>query len=84
MIHPNPEIESIVANATELSKSLSHEYVTLEHLLYAIVGHKPFGDLLGKYGADLGGLKADIVNYLQNQTYMVNEFTSTPKKNTGA
>ena len=46
MIQPNPEIEVVIANATELAKKFNHEYVTLEHLAHGLVCYKPFHDLL--------------------------------------
>ena len=33
----NPEIEDVIASATELAKKYNHSYVTIEHLAYGLV-----------------------------------------------
>ena len=83
MIQHNPEIEVVIANATDLAKKYNHEYVTVEHLAHGLLTYKPFNDLLYSYGCDVGGIIADIENYLQRQSYMVNaDFDTVPKKTT--
>ena len=81
MIQHNPEIEQVILNATEISKRLSHEYVTIEHLAYGLVIYKPFNDLLLSFGVDVNALIADLEDYLQKQTYIVNNDNDhAPKK----
>ena len=81
MINPNPEIELIIANATEAAKEYNHEYVTLEHLAYGLVTFKPWNDLLLAFGVDIKGLVNDLKDYLQRQTYIVSEAEdNVPKK----
>jgi ATP-dependent Clp protease ATP-binding subunit ClpA len=83
MIHHNPEIEIIIANATDIAKKYNHEYVTLEHLAHGLVSFKPFNDLLVSYGADADSLLADIEEYLGKQTYIASgdlESAKDPKK----
>ncbi len=63
MIQANPEIELIINAAGENAKKHKHEYVTLEHLLYAIVNYKPFGDLLRNFGVEVDNLLQDIDIY---------------------
>jgi len=70
MMNHNPEIEVIIASATDLAKKLNHEYVTLEHLAHGLVCYKPFYDLLNTFGADTNALLTDIEDYLTKQTYM--------------
>jgi ATP-dependent Clp protease ATP-binding subunit ClpA len=72
MINHNPEIEVVVANATDLAKKYNHEYVTLEHLAHGLVSFKPFSDLLTAFGADTIGLLTDLEDYLDRQTYIAN------------
>ena len=60
MINANPEIELIINAAGENAKRHNHEYVTVEHLLYAMVNYRPFHDLLIKFGVPLDELIADI------------------------
>ena len=84
MIQPNPEIEMIIKSATEQTKNLNHEYVTLEHLLKALVTHQPFTDLLSWYGVDVDGLVRDLDEYLASQTFLVSSAPDTEPKKTHA
>ena len=80
-IHHNPEIEIIIANATELAQKHNHEYVTLEHLAHGLVSFKPFNKLLIEFGADATSLLNDIEDYITSQTYLVNSVEGeAPKK----
>ena len=81
MIQHNPEIEIVVANATELAKNYNHEYVTLEHLAHGLMTFKPWHDLMTAFGTDVDGLIADLENYLKKQTYLDSqEEDPVPKK----
>jgi ATP-dependent Clp protease ATP-binding subunit ClpA len=79
----NPEIEDIIANATEMAKKYSHAYVTIEHLAYGLVIYKPFYDLLDSYGVDVNGLIRDLDEYISKQTYLENLADNIPKKTHG-
>ena len=70
MIQYTPDIEVVIANASDLAKKYNHEYVTLEHLAHGLVSFKPFNDLLFSFGADTDGLLSDLEDYLQKQTYL--------------
>ena len=83
MIHHNPEIEVVIANATDVAKSYNHEYVTLEHLAHGMLTYKPFNELLTAYGADVVSLISDLEDYLQKQTYIATTDDITPKKTHG-
>ena len=81
MIQHNPEIEVVIANATDIAKKYNHEYVTLEHLTHGLMTFKPFNDLMTAFGVDTVGLLNDIEDYLNKQTYLVsNEADCVPKK----
>ena len=73
MIQPNPEIEVIIANATELAKNYNHEYVTLEHLLHGLMSYKPWNELVSAFGVDTVSFVADVEEYLKRQTYIVSK-----------
>lgn len=76
MIDYTPEIESIIKNASDLAKNMGHEYVTLEHLLHAMVTADNFRELLVEYGQMkrlddnyLDQLDHEVIDYLrQNGT----------------
>ena len=81
MINHNPEIEVIIANATDLSKKFNHEYVTLEHLAHGLISFKPFYDLITQFGVDADAFLSDLEDYLQKQTYISSvEDSNVPKK----
>lgn len=82
MINHNPEIEVIIANATELAKQYNHEYVTLEHLAHGLVSYKPFYQLLSSFGADVDALIHDLEDYLQKQSYIIEENANADPKKT--
>lgn len=84
MIQTNPEIEVIVAAASENAKVLSHEYVTIEHLLHAMIQHEPFGEVLSKFGADVAGLTRDLEEYLETQTYLITDAEPVKPRKTHA
>ena len=81
MITPNPEIEVIINTAGENAKKYNHEYVTLEHLLYAMVSYKPFNDLLTQFGIDTASLMVDINTHHVSAEYLVSkDIDCNPKK----
>lgn len=81
-MHSNPDIEQIIGHATALAKDYNHEYVTLEHLLAALVEFPEFNNLLNEYGADTENLLRDIYDYIGRQDNLVNlkEEELVPKK----
>jgi ATP-dependent Clp protease ATP-binding subunit ClpA len=70
-INSNPEIEEIIAAATDLARDYRHEYVTLEHLLIALVEFRSFKKLLTDYGIDTTPLLADLYEYTAQQDHLV-------------
>lgn len=60
-----PEIENIILNAIEDAKTRSHQYVTVEHLLFALLTHPPFKKCIEGYGADAGLLIDEVDAYLE-------------------
>jgi ATP-dependent Clp protease ATP-binding subunit ClpA len=81
MIQHNPEIEVIIANATDLARRHNHEYVTIEHLAHGLMVFKPWNDLVANFGIDSAGLIADLEDYVSKQTYIVSSNADhVPKK----
>ena len=68
----NPEIEEIIVAATTLAKEYKHEYVTLEHLMVALLEFKQFNQLMFEFGADVDNIIADIYEHLGKQDHLVN------------
>ena len=81
MLNHNPEIEVVIANATDIAKKYSHEYVTLEHLAHGLMSFKPFNDLLSAFGCEVDSMLKELEDYLAKQTYIVtDEVDFHPKK----
>jgi ATP-dependent Clp protease ATP-binding subunit ClpA len=83
MIQANPEIELIISAATDNAKRHKHEYVTLEHLLFAILNYKPFGDLLRAFGTNVDGFIVDLQQFndrIETGNYLGEDEDVQPKK----
>ena len=79
----HPEIESIVEEAIEIARKKSHEYVTTEHLLLALIRHQPFKKALEKFGTDVDMLDTELVAYLDTLAAIVVSSTDVqPRKTT--
>ena len=55
--------ERAIQNAAEIAKSRRHEYVCLEHLLYAILSNEDGAALVRALGGKIDTLKAQIEDY---------------------
>ena len=66
MLKSNPEIELIVEKATQFSTTMSHSYVTIEHLTLALINYKNFKIMLTEFGTDWDGLNSELQAYLNN------------------
>ena len=71
-LNQNPEIQHIIETACTLAKDYKHEYVTLEHLLAALVEFRSFNKVLGDYGVEVEDLLRDLYDYLGKQDHLIN------------
>ena len=62
MLEPNEHLERIFEKGIKLAQEGSHEYVTIEHLAYAMILDEDFNKFLNDFGIN----KADISKELQN------------------
>ena len=60
----SPEIENIIEQSISFAKERKHQYVTIEHLLLALVNHPPFKKCLTTFGADVELMSQEITGYL--------------------
>mgnify|MGYP001245007045 CR=1 FL=1 len=67
----NPEIENILDQASKLAVSMNHEYVTLEHLMLALIRHKRFWRCLEQFGTSPEAIEQDLTLYLDSQAVLV-------------
>jgi ATP-dependent Clp protease ATP-binding subunit ClpA len=64
MLEANDNLEHIFENAVKEAESRNHEYVTIEHLLLALVKDKDVGQVLIDFKVNVSALIKEIENYL--------------------
>lgn len=67
MVEPSDNLQAIFEQAIDTAKKLHHEYLTIEHLLFAMLGEDAFVNSLSEYGANVLEFKQNIADYLQNK-----------------
>jgi ATP-dependent Clp protease ATP-binding subunit ClpA len=65
MVEPSEELQLVFDKAVKDAQKLQHEYVTLEHLLYAILCEENFVNALTMYGTDVNFIKTNIEHHLK-------------------
>ena len=66
MIEPSKSLQEIFEKSIEMAKTLSHEYITIEHIIYGIMEDEESYKLLESFGADAKFVKTNIEHYLKN------------------
>lgn len=80
-MNSSPEIENIVARAIEAAKERQHEYVTVEHLLLALVTHVPFKKCLNSFNVETDLMIQEIESYLNGlQSIVSNDPNIQPRR----
>ena len=81
MLQTSPEIDLIIEAATQYAANKNHEYVTLEHLTYAMVTNESFKTMLETFGCDVTALAQDIDQYVDKQSFLISKgYDIVPKK----
>jgi ATP-dependent Clp protease ATP-binding subunit ClpA len=80
----SPEIENIIENAINFAKNHNHEYVTIEHLLLALVEHVPFKKCLQSFNVDVDLMTSEISAYIQSLHAIEAKELETPPRKTNA
>ena len=82
MVEPSKELQLVFEKSLKDAKKLQHEYMTLEHLLFAMLCSENFFNLLKGFGADTEYLKASLEHYLKNnlEEIKIAEEKYKPKK----
>ena len=65
-------ISITLERAVQFANSLTHEYVTLEHLLYSIIEEADVSDLLTDMEIDAGAIAEDVEKYLKDRDDITN------------
>jgi ATP-dependent Clp protease ATP-binding subunit ClpA len=82
MVEPSEELQLVFEKSIKDARRLQHEYVTLEHLLFAMLCSDNFFNVVKGSGANVDYLKSNLEQYLRtNLTEIVVETTKhKPKK----
>ena len=67
MVEPSKEVQIVFDKAINDAKKLKHEYVTLEHLLFAMLCEEKFEKTLKGFGSDVEHIKKTVELYLKNK-----------------
>ena len=65
MVEPSETLQLVFDKAIKDAKRLKHEYVTVEHLLFAMMCEENFFKTLQGYGADAEYLKTNLEHHLK-------------------
>jgi ATP-dependent Clp protease ATP-binding subunit ClpA len=82
MVEPSDNLQAVFEKAIDTAKKLHHEYLTIEHLLYAILADDSFKDMIQGFGADAEGLKNNLSNYVHTKCseITIQDVVVKPKK----
>lgn len=67
MVEPSTELQVVFDKAINDAKKLQHEYVTLEHLFYAMLCEENFETQLTEFGSDVELMKKNLEHYLKTK-----------------
>lgn len=67
VVEPSNELQLVFDKAINDAKKLQHEYVTLEHLFYAMLCEENFEKSLTGYGSDVELMKKNLEHYLKTK-----------------
>lgn len=68
MVEPSKALQLVFDKAVKDAQKLKHEYVTLEHLLYAMLCEDNFVNMLTAYGSDVDFVKTNLEHHLKNNS----------------
>ena len=82
MVEPSDNLQAVFEKAIDTAKKLHHEYLTIEHLLFAMLMEETFTNVVSGFGANADTMKADLNDYLQNKCaeITVQDVVVKPKK----
>ncbi len=83
MLVPNSSLEKIFNHAVNTAKQYKHDYVTIEHMLFAMLHDDNFKEFLLDFGIKVEDMGKDIARYLETQLdsiKTVQDKEYTPKK----
>jgi ATP-dependent Clp protease ATP-binding subunit ClpA len=67
MVEPSDNLQAVFEKAIDTAKKLHHEYLTIEHLLFAMLLEDSFSNTVTGYGANTDDLRKNLSEYLQTK-----------------
>jgi ATP-dependent Clp protease ATP-binding subunit ClpA len=67
MVEPSNELQLVFEKAIDVARKLQHEYLTIEHLLFAMLCEETFSKTVQGYGADPEYLRKNLEHYLKTK-----------------
>jgi ATP-dependent Clp protease ATP-binding subunit ClpA len=67
MVEPSDKLQAVFEKAVETAKVLEHEYVTIEHLAFAMFCEEDFYKTLSDFGADSEYVKKNLEHHLKEK-----------------
>ena len=67
MVEPSKELQLVFEKSIKDAKKLKHEYLTLEHLVFAMFCEENFVNLITMFGGDVDYIKSNIEHHLKTQ-----------------
>ena len=65
MVEPGEELKLVFEKAVKDARKLKHEYVTVEHLLFAMLCEEKFETIVNGFGSDVDFIKKNLENHLK-------------------
>ena len=82
MVEPSENLQAVFEQAIETAKKLHHEYLTIEHILFAMLREESFANCIQGYGANIAEFNANLTTYLNEKCAEITtaEVVVKPKK----
>ena len=81
MVEPSNELQLVFEKSIDVAQKLKHEYLTIEHLLFAMLCEEAFSNCIKGAGADSEFLKKNVEHYLKTKLQdIVIEHAVKPRK----
>ena len=76
MIEPSQNLQTIFEHSIEVAKQNGHEYITIEHIVFAIMNDQDAFSFIESFGADANFIKTNLEHYIKNN---LNDIKTTDK-----
>ena len=82
MVEPSTELQMVFDKAIDVAKKLNHEYITLEHLCFAMLCEDSFSKCITGFGADADYIRKNLEHYLKTKLteIIIDTGVTKPKK----